>query len=166
METENHSKQEGEKVIKNVKVASVALAFSLAVVFSAFAGQEQNSSKPGGVIVEVIKWSGEVTAVDYKTKMVTLKGAEGKVITLNAKNAANLDQVKVGDMVKAKYIESLAIFARKADSPPSADEEQAIALAPKGDMPAVLLRQCKSRPMWRPLTTRNAPLPSKDPRIA
>ena len=116
--------------------------------------------------MEVIKWSGEVTAVDYKTKMVTLKGAEGKVITLNAKNAANLDQVKVGDMVKAKYIESLAIFARKADSPPSADEEQAIALAPKGDMPAVLLRQCKSLPMWRPLTTRNAPLPSKDPRIA
>jgi len=80
--------------MKMIKSLSVALVFSLAVVFSAFAGQEQNSPKPGGVVVDVTEVSGEVTAIDYQKKTVTLKGPEGNVVTLNAKNARNLDQVK------------------------------------------------------------------------
>ena len=103
--------------MKSIKITSIALAFSLAVVFSAFAAQEQNTPGPGGIVVDVTEWSGEVTAIDYQTKMVTLKGPEGKVVTLHAKNAQNLDQVKAGDIVKVKFIDSLAIFVRKADSP-------------------------------------------------
>ena len=127
--------------MKNMKVLSIALVFSLAVVFSAFAGQEQNNPSPGGVVVDVTAVSGEVTAIDYQKKMVTLKGPEGNLVTLHAKNARNLDKVKVGDMVNAKFIESLAIFVRKADSPPSAEEAQAVALVPKGEMPAGLVAQ-------------------------
>ena len=127
--------------MKNMKVVSIAWVFSLAVVFSAFAGQEQNNPRPGGVVVDVTEVSGEVVAVDYQKKMVTLKGPEGNVVTLNAKNARNLDQVKKGDMVNAKFIESLAIFVRKADSPPSAEEVETVAFAPKGEMPAGLVAQ-------------------------
>ena len=127
--------------MKNMKILSIALVFSLAVVFSAFAGQEQNNPSPGGVVVDVTAVSGEVTAIDYQKKTVTLKGPEGNLVTLHAKNARNLDKVKVGDMVNAKFIESLAIFVRKADSPPSAEEAQAVALAPKGEMPAGLVAQ-------------------------
>ena len=127
--------------MEKLKFVSIALAFSLLVAFPAFAGQEQNNPRPGGIDVEVIEWSGTVTAIDHQTKMVTLKGPEGKVVTINAKNAENLDQVKVGDIVKVKFIDSLAIFVRKAGSPPSADEDQAVALAPKGDMPGGIVAQ-------------------------
>ena len=120
---------------------SLALVFSLAVVFSAFAGQEQNAPKPGGVVVDVTEVSGEVTAVDYQKKMVTLKGPEGNIITLHAKNARNLNKVKIGDMVNAKFIESLAVFVQKAGSPPSAEQAQAVSLAPKGEMPAGVVAQ-------------------------
>jgi len=97
------------------------------------------SQKPGAMVVEVVEWSGTVTAVDYTKRTVTLREPGGKTVTLNAKNARNLDQVKVGDRVKAEYIEELAIFVRKADSPPSATETQVVELAPKGQKPAGLV---------------------------
>jgi hypothetical protein len=102
-------------------------------------GSAPQGAKPGALVVETVTWSGKVTAVDYTKRTVTLQGAGGKSVTLNAKNARNLDQVKVGDTVKAEYIEELAIFVRKADAPPSATETQAIELAPKGQKPAGLM---------------------------
>ncbi len=95
--------------------------------------------KPGVMVVDVVEWSGTVTAVDYAKRTVTLREPGGKSVTLNAKNARNLDQVKVGDRVKAEYIEEVAIFVRKADAPPSATETQMIELAPKGQKPAGLV---------------------------
>jgi len=102
-------------------------------------GSAPQGAKPGALVVETVTWSGKVTAVDTAKRTVTLKGAGGKAVTLNAKNARNLDQVKVGDTVKAEYIEEVAIFVRKADSPPSATEVQAVELAPKGQKPAGLM---------------------------
>ncbi len=104
-------------------------------------GSAPQGSKPGALAVEVIKFSGKVTAVDYTKRTVTLQGAGGKTVTLNAKNARNLDQVKVGDRVKGEYIEELAIFVRKADASPSATEAQAVELAPKGQKPAGLMAE-------------------------
>ena len=97
--------------------------------------------KPGIMVVEVVEWSGTVTAVDYAKRTVTLREAGGKSVTLNAKNARNLDQVKVGDTVKAEYVEELAIFVRKASAPPSATEAQMVELAPKGQKPAGLMAE-------------------------
>jgi Cu/Ag efflux protein CusF len=95
--------------------------------------------KPGEIIVEVTEWSGTVKAVDYQKHTVTIEGEGGKTATFNAKHAKNLDQVKVGDKVKAEYIEELAISVRKADASPSAEEKQTVALAPKGKMPEGLI---------------------------
>ena len=127
--------------MKSIKITSIALAFSLAVVFSAFAAQEQNTPAPRRNRRGSDRVDREVTAIDYQTKMVTLKGPEGKVVTLHAKNAQNLDQVKAGDIVKVKFIDSLAIFVRKADSPPDVGEGEAVALAPKGAMPGGIMAQ-------------------------
>ncbi len=128
--------------MKTFRVA--LLAVLLVVGFTSMAIAQQQSTapqggKPGALVVEVIAFSGKVTAVDSIKRTVTLQGAGGKTVTLNAKNARNLDQVKVGDTVKAEYIEEVAIFVRKADAPPSAVEAQAIELAPKGQKPAGLL---------------------------
>jgi len=42
----------------------------------------------------------EVTAIDKKTRMITLKGEEGNEVTLEASDqVANFDQIKAGDTV-------------------------------------------------------------------
>ncbi len=121
----------------------VLQAAMLVVGLTSLAGAQQKDApkgpKPGGVVVEVVKWSGTVKAVDPQKKTVTIEGPGGKVATLNAKNARNLDQVKVGDTVNVEFTEELALFVRKADAPPSAMEAQAVELAPKGQKPGGLV---------------------------
>lgn len=92
-------------------------------------------AKPGALVVDVVQWTGTVKAVDPTNKLVTVEGPGGKTTTVNAQNARNLDQVKPGDKVNVELIEEMALFVRKADAAPSATEEQAIELAPKGQMP-------------------------------
>jgi Cu/Ag efflux protein CusF len=96
-------------------------------------------AKPGKVIVEVVKLTGTVKAVDPQNKTVTVEGSGGRTVTVNAENARNLDQVKVGDKVNLRYTEELALFVRKSDAQPSAAQTDMVALAPKGEKPAGLM---------------------------
>jgi len=109
------------------------------------AAQEKDSAakggKPGAVIVDVVKLTGTVKAVDLEKKTVSVEGSGGSTVLVNAKNARNLDQVKVGDKVNLEFIEEMALFVRKADAPPSATEAQMVALAPKGKKPAGLMAE-------------------------
>ena len=122
-----------------ITVLVVAGLTSLAIAQQA--GSAPQAGKPAALVVEVVTWSGKVTAVDTAKRTVTLQEPGGKTVTLNAKNARNLDQVKVGDTVKAEYVEELAIFVRKASAPPSATEAQMVELAPKGQKPAGLMAE-------------------------
>jgi ribosomal 50S subunit-recycling heat shock protein len=97
--------------------------------------------KPGAVIVDVVKLTGTVKAVDLEKKTVSVEGSGGRTVVVNAKNAKNLDQVKVGDKVNLEFIEELALFVRKSDAAPSATETQMVALAPKGKKPAGLMAE-------------------------
>jgi len=129
------------------KVAMILLAFTLigGLTSMGTAAQEQEGAakgaKPGGVVVNVVKWTGTVKAVDPQQKTVTVEGPGGKTETINAKNARNLDQVHVGDKVKIAFTQELALYVRKADAPPSASEGQSVQLAPKGQKPAGLVAQ-------------------------
>jgi ribosomal 50S subunit-recycling heat shock protein len=109
------------------------------------AAQEKDSAakggKPGAVIVDVVKLTGTVKAVDLEKKTVSVEGSGGRTVLVNAKNARNLDQVKVGDKVNLEFIEELALFVRKSDAAPSATETQMVALAPKGQKPAGLMAE-------------------------
>ena len=93
------------------KFQAMFLTIVLAIGLISLAVALENASaakgtKPGAVAVEVIKWSGTVKAVDYEKRTVTLAGEGGMTLTLNAKNARNLDQVKAGDKVNVEYVES------------------------------------------------------------
>jgi ribosomal 50S subunit-recycling heat shock protein len=118
-----------------VMVAVVLVAGLTTMATAQQKGSAPKGGKPGGVVVDVVEWSGSVTAVDYTKRTVAIQGPGGRVATVNAKNARNLDQVKVGDTVKIRYAEELAIFVRKADAAPQATEAKAVALAPKGQKP-------------------------------
>jgi hypothetical protein len=60
-----------------------------------------------------------VVAVDQATRMVTLKGPDGKTFEVQAGSAVQrLDQVKPGDVVSVTYTESLAFqVAPKGETP-------------------------------------------------
>ena len=90
---------------------------------------------PGRVSVDVIKLTGTVKAVDLEKKTVTVEGSGGRLETIDAKDARNLEQVKVGDKVTVRYTQALAVFVTKGDEPPSTSEKQTVQLAPKGEKP-------------------------------
>ena len=128
--------------MKKLDIVLPALMLVAGLAFLAVA-QEKDSgtkdAKPGKVIVEVVKLTGTVKAVDLQDKTVTVEGSGGRTVAVNAQNARNLDQVKVGDKVNLQFTEELALYVRKSDAQPSATQADMVALAPKGQKPAGLM---------------------------
>lgn len=95
---------------------------------------------PKGEISDAVEMQATVTAIDLKTRMVTLKGPEGAETTIQVdQRARNLPQVKVGDVVKVAYVQHVAWQARKGgEGAPSSDvaAEQAAVRAEPGERPA------------------------------
>jgi hypothetical protein len=78
-----------------------------------------------------------VEKVDKDTREVTLKKDDGTSVTIKAPDTVrNFDQIKVGDMVTAKYSQSIAVAVRKSDEPPSATGRETFKRAPLGEKPA------------------------------
>jgi Cu/Ag efflux protein CusF len=122
-----------------------ALILALALVLASYAGQgaanaastEDQAGPPDRIIAtETTTATATVQAVDPAHRTVTLRRPDGTTSTYQVgEEAVNFDQIRVGDQVKATYVESLAVGIRKTDEPPSAAESQAITRAPKGAMP-------------------------------
>jgi Cu/Ag efflux protein CusF len=92
-----------------------------AVVFAANAFAQEKGAKPamaGGVAAaEVIRVVSTVEAIDQATRVVTLKGQDGRTVTFVAgPEVKNLAQVRKGDVVTMEYIEAVALALRKTDS--------------------------------------------------
>jgi hypothetical protein len=95
-----------------------------------------STERPGVVRTDVTALTAIVEAVDPDKRTVTLKGPRGVLVLQVGPEVKNLDQVKVGDTVRAKYLESVALFVRKAgDAPPDAAQTQSVKVAPKGQKP-------------------------------
>jgi hypothetical protein len=121
------------------RMMALLVGFSILMVTAVVFAQKEKIGKPGGAVVDVISWQATVEAVDLQKRIVTLKGPDGKMKTLTiGPEARNLDQVKKGDQLNVKLIESVALFVRKASDPPDAAEAAEVALAPKGEKPGVL----------------------------
>ena len=116
-------------------VLPAVMLLGLSSVTIAQQKDSDNGGTPGRVSVDVIKLTGTVKAVDLDKKTVTVEGSSGRVETIDAKEARNLDQLKVGDKVTVTYTQALAVFVRKSDEPPSTSEKQTVQLAPKGEKP-------------------------------
>jgi hypothetical protein len=98
-----------------------------------------STGAPGVVMADVAVINATVEAVDKDKRTVTLKGSGGRTVTLKVgPNAKNFDQIKVGDKVKGKFLDSVALFVRKAGTPPDAAEMQAVSVAPRGQKPKAM----------------------------
>jgi len=101
-------------------------------------------TKPGVVYAETTTLHATVEAVDPTTREVTLKTPKGKVVTIKAgPEVKNFDQIHVGDVLTARYLESVALVVRKTDAAPSANESRTVEVAPKGHKPAAKIVETK-----------------------
>lgn len=93
--------------------------------------------------INAIQVTATVEAIDLKNRIVTLKAENGNSQTVSvSKEARNLDQVKVGDIVTITYYEAVAIDAKRTDAAPSVTETTEGARAEKGAKPGgVVLRR-------------------------
>lgn len=103
---------------------------------------EKEFFKPGVVVADVLEVKAAIEAIDHKKDTLTLKGMQGRAITLKAdKTVRNFDQLKKGDGVLVDFVESIAVFIRKAGAPQNAAEARLISVAPKGAKTGVLLAE-------------------------
>ena len=66
---------------------------------------------PGSVRTQVKTTTATISAIDYQSRQVTLKDAQGHRQTLQANpNVQRFEQVKVGDRVHAEVAEETAVF--------------------------------------------------------
>jgi hypothetical protein len=104
------------------------------------ASSEQTSSeakKPTITKERVVTVNATVEAIDLDTRVVRLKGPQGNVFDLKVgEEAKNLPQVKVGDLVEAKYYESIAVEVKKPGEPGGMTVSGALATAKPGEKPA------------------------------
>jgi Cu/Ag efflux protein CusF len=97
------------------------------------------ASAPGtGTIASAVAVSARVEAIDKAQRQLTLKGPQGKTQTVTAgPEVRNFDQIKVGDMVVARYVEALTLTLKKDGKElRGAAETQDAARSKLGEKPA------------------------------
>jgi len=119
---------------------AVALVAALVVPLALRAATTTVQAKAGegkGVGAEhLTEVRAKVTAIDYKTRQVTLRGEDGKdhVIVADS-DVKRLDEVKVGDEVFVQYYESLTLKLDKTAEGTALSEHVSEEATPEGDLP-------------------------------
>lgn len=101
--------------------------------------EEAKLERPSFAASQTMTVSAIVEAINYETRVVTLRKADDEAITFTASDEVrNLDQVNIGDVLVAEYMESVTIDVI-ADDGQGAEAAAAAVLArtEKGEMPGV-----------------------------
>lgn len=97
-------------------------------------------TKTGAIVIDTFTTTAKVEAIDGMKRKVTLETPDGKKTTFKAgPEVVDFDQLQIGDQVHATVTEELAVSIHPADAPPSEGEAMAVALAPVGAKPGVLM---------------------------
>jgi ABC-type transport system substrate-binding protein len=89
---------------------------------------------------QTVKVTAKITKINAKTHEVTVKGPEGREVTLQlSPEVKNFKHMKVGDTVTAEYVEALTLELKKGGKAVVGRTEQAgAATAKPGEKPAAL----------------------------
>ena len=122
-------------------VAAVCATAALAQKPSAAAATASVVSEPGkATAARTVEVSASIVGIDKATRTVTLKNPKGDVFDIVASDEVkNFDQIKVGDVVVARYAQALTLELKEtkvAAGDPVVREEAAKAKA--GERPAVV----------------------------
>jgi len=101
--------------------------------------EEVVMDKPSFYASQTTTVTAVVTAIDHETRVVTVRKTDGEEITFTAsEEARNLDQVSVGDILKAEYESTVSIEVMANDGmEPDAMMASAMARTEKGQMPGI-----------------------------
>ena len=124
------------KLIGSIGFAVLA---TLAMPAAAQTGTAVVAKGPGVAgVAQTVKMTATITAIDAATRALTLKGPQGKEVTLTAgQEVKNFAQMKVGDQVNVEFVEALTLELKKGSTEPVARTDQAGAAAAKpGERPA------------------------------
>ena len=103
-----------KKTVISATLLALTLAAGTAGAADAMAVAAKNAEKPGAMVGDVVKAEAVVTAIDKKTRTVTLKGEDGNVFDVVVGSAVkNFAQIKVGDRVVAEHMEAVSIELSK-----------------------------------------------------
>jgi hypothetical protein len=120
----------------------VAAVLSAAALAGPAASQTKDAvavTAPGAAgVAQTIEVSATITAIDKASRTVTLKGPKGDEVKVVAgPEVKNFGQLKVGDVVQLKYLESLVLELKKGGGMAVAKtEKSAVAGAKPGEKPA------------------------------
>lgn len=99
----------------------------------------KNAEKPGALVGDMVKAEAVVTAIDKKTRTVTLKGEDGNVFDVVVGSAVkNFAQIKVGDRVVAEHMEALTIELSKGSCLRETTEKDINEAAKPGQKPGAV----------------------------
>lgn len=128
-----------------LKLLVLSAASVAALIVPAFAqkpeatGGTVTETAPGkGTVTNVAKITASVEAIDAAKRAITLKGPEGKVVTITAgPEVKNFDQIKVGDFLVVRYVEALTLELKKGGTAlrQRTDRDMGVAAKP-GERPA------------------------------
>lgn len=128
--------------MKCKRVLSIAVAFAVAAALAlpavAQTGGAAIATAPGKAgIVQTVKATATISAIDKSTRDVTLKNAQGDLMTVTAgPEVKNFDMLKVGDQVDLQYVEALTLELKKGGGMVVGRTEKADAVgAKKGETP-------------------------------
>ena len=87
---------------------------------------------------QTVKVTATITAIDPKTRAVTLKGPQGNEVVITAgPEVKNFAQLKVGDQVNVEYLEALTLELKKGGGQAVSRTEEVVGGAAKpGERPA------------------------------
>jgi Cu/Ag efflux protein CusF len=120
-------------IVRRIGWMVSTLALSLA---PAALADDAAKKMPSASVSQVVTVKATVTGLDLPARVITLKGPKGNSFTFRVSDdVKNLAQVKVGDIVVAKYYESYAIKVTKPGAP-AAEAVEAAAAAQPGERPA------------------------------
>lgn len=131
-----------------MRMILVPVAIAVLAALPAAAQTQKPDMKGGAVVTSVpgkasataaAELSAQVVAIEKKSRTISLKGPKGKVVDIVAgDDVKNFEQIKVGDFLMVRYVQSLALELQKAKSGMSGiSATDTVVKAEPGQRPAV-----------------------------
>ncbi len=125
---------------------------------------------PGKTEGELVVATAKVEAINKKDRIITLKYPDGKKANIKCgPEVRNFPQIKVGDDVTAKFLETAELFVAGPNEKPTGGQTAMVKRAPKGSKPAAVMAESMEIPATVvdiDYNTRMVTLKGQDGRIA